>query len=120
MPKYSLEHVHLSSPDPEKTAAFYEKMMGAEITGVGKMPDGRANVNINLNGLVLRITRTAEGKDSGLDHIGLETDDIEKSMADMKAEGCQVVKEIGRMRAGKMAFFMAPDNVLVELIEKGK
>jgi len=31
-----------------------------------------------------------------------------------------VVKDIGPMRAGKMSFFMAPDNVLVELIEPGK
>ena len=120
MPKYSLEHVHLSSSDPQETAAFYEKMMGAQITGVGKMPDGRENVNIDLNGLVLRITKTVEGKDSGLDHIGLETDDIERAMDEVSAEGCRIVKQVGPLKDGKMAFFMTPDNVLVELIEKGK
>ena len=120
MPKYLLEHVHLNSPDPEKTAAFYEKVLGAEITGTGKMPDGRANVNVELNGLALRITQTAEGKDSGLDHIGLETDDIETAMDEVTAEGCRIVKQIGPLKGGKMGFFMAPDNVLIELIEKGK
>ena len=120
MPNYSLEHVHLNSSDPQKAAAFYEKMLGARITGTGAMPDGRKNVNVDINGLVLRITETAEGKDDGLDHIGFETDDIEKGMADAKAEGCDIVKEIGPLKGGKFAFFSGPDGVLVELLEKGK
>ncbi|MFC1951325.1 VOC family protein [Chloroflexota bacterium] len=120
MSKYSLEHMHLSSSDPEKAAAFYEKMLGAKMTGSGAMPDGRKNVVVDINGLVLRITETAQGKADGLDHIGFLTDDIEKGMAEMKAEGCQIVKEIGPLKGGKMGFFMAPDSVLVELIEKNK
>ena len=120
MPTYSLEHVHLNSPDPEKTAAFYNKILGAKITGTGAMPDGRKNVNIDINGLVLRITETPNLKEDGLDHIGLLTEDIEKGMEDARAEGCKVVKEIGPLKGGKFAFFEGPDGVLVELIEKGK
>ena len=120
MPNYSLEHIHLSSPDPVNTAAFYEKMLGAKITGTGAMPDGRSNVVVDINGLVLRITQTAEGKADGLDHIGFLTEDIEKGMADAKAEGCDSVQEIGPLKGGKYAFFMGPDGVLVELLEKGK
>ena len=120
MSNYSLEHIHLSSGDPEKTAAFYEKMLGAKIMGSGAMPDGRKNVVVDINGMVLRITETAEGKADGLDHIGFLTEDIEKGMADVKAEGCDIVKEIGPLKGGKFAFFMGPDNVLVEFIEKGE
>jgi|TARA_B100002003_G_scaffold243303_2_gene267527 catechol 2,3-dioxygenase-like lactoylglutathione lyase family enzyme len=120
MPKYSLEHVHLNSNDPVNTAAFYEKMLGAKITGTGAMPDGRKNVTLDIGGLALRITEPAEPKNVALDHIGLETDDIEKAIADMKAEGVAVVKEIGPLRGGKFAFFLAPDDVLIELIERGK
>jgi len=120
MSNFSLEHVHLNSSDPEKTAAFYEKMLGAKITGSSAMPNGRKNVVVDINGLVLRITQTAEGKADGLDHIGFLTEDIEKGMADAKAEGCNIVKEIGPLKGGKFAFFMGPDNVLVELIEQGK
>jgi len=117
MPNYSLEHIHLSSPDPEKAAAFYEKMLGGTITNTGAMPDGRKNVVVDINGLVLRITETAEGKADGLDHIGLLTDDIEKGMADAAAEGCDIVKEIGPLKGGKFAFFTGPDGVLIELLE---
>ena len=52
MPNYSLEHIHLNSSDPQKAAAFYEKMLGAKITGSGAMPDGRSNVVVDINGLV--------------------------------------------------------------------
>jgi len=120
MPNYSLEHIHLSSPNPQQAAVFYEKMLGAKITGSSAMPDGRSNVVVDINGLVLRITETAQGKADGLDHIGFLTEDIEKGMADAVAEGCEIVKEIGPLKGGKFAFFMGPDGVLVELIEKGK
>jgi catechol 2,3-dioxygenase-like lactoylglutathione lyase family enzyme len=126
MPKYELDHIHISSPNPLETARFYEDMMGAKIMGEGKMPDGRKNVNVDLNGLVIRIIEPSSlnqgdtTKSNGLDHIGFLTDDIEQSVAELKAGGAMIVKEIGPMRAGKMCFFMAPDNVLVELIEPGK
>ena len=120
MSDYSLEHIHLNSSDPEKAAVFYEKMLGAKITGSSTMPDGRKNVVVDINGLVLRITQTTDGKADGLDHIGFLTEDIEKGIADAKAEGCNIVKEIGPLKGGKFAFFMGPDNVLVEFIDKGK
>jgi len=120
MSNFSLEHVHLNGNDPEKTAAFYEKVLGANITGVGAMPDGRKYVNVDIGGMMLEITEAAETKGNGLNHIGFLTDDIEKDMAEVKAEGCDIVKEIGPSKSGKFAFFLAPDNVLVELIEKSK
>ena len=128
MPKYELDHIHISSPDPAETARFYEKLMGAKTLGEGKMPDGRKNVNVDLNGLMIRIIEPSdkpliEGRGpecNGLDHIGFRTDDIEQSVEDIKAAGAMIVKEIGPMRAGKMCFFVAPDSVLVELIETGK
>jgi catechol 2,3-dioxygenase-like lactoylglutathione lyase family enzyme len=126
MPKYEIDHIHLTSPDPAKTAGFYEKLLDAKIVGEGVMPDGRKNVNIDINGLIIRITELSsatgdlEQQSNGLNHIGFRTNDIEGSMAELKAEGAMVVKDIGPMRAGKMSFFMAPDNVLVELIEPGK
>ena len=31
MAKFTHDHVHLRSPDPEATAQFYERMFGAEV-----------------------------------------------------------------------------------------
>ena len=121
MPDYSLEHIHLSSPDPQKTAAFYEKMLGAKITGSGAMPDGRSNVVVDINGLVLRITETLKGKADGLDHIGFLTDDIERGMADMKAAGHvrrrhhDGVGRLGRIRMGRERPRLLPPFVLFRL-----
>lgn len=32
MPEYRYDHVHLRSPDPNRTARFFETMFGAEVT----------------------------------------------------------------------------------------
>jgi lactoylglutathione lyase len=29
MPNYTWDHIHLRSPDPEATAAWFERMLGA-------------------------------------------------------------------------------------------
>jgi len=82
MLKYEIDHIHLTSPDPAKTAGFYEKLLGAKIMGEGVMPDGRKNVNIDINGLIIRITELSsstgdsEQESNGLNHIGFRTDDI--------------------------------------------
>ena len=31
MTEFSYDHVHLRSPNPDETAAYYERMFGAEI-----------------------------------------------------------------------------------------
>ena len=42
MAKFTYDHIHLRSPDPEKTAAYYERMFGAEI--VRSMQQGKPRV----------------------------------------------------------------------------
>jgi len=31
MPNYAWDHIHLRSPDPEATAAWFERMLGAQV-----------------------------------------------------------------------------------------
>ena len=50
MPNYWHNHVHLTSPDPLKTAEFYEKMFGAKRGNAREMPGGRTMVPLDLNG----------------------------------------------------------------------
>ena len=42
MASFKWDHVHLRSPDPEATAAFYERMFGAEV--VRTMPQGKPRI----------------------------------------------------------------------------
>ncbi len=128
MPGYWYHHVHLISPDPVKTAEFYEKMFDARRVSVDDLGAGRVMVELDLNGSrVLLMSRRAPAEtapsfaevDCGLEHFGIRTDDLEAAVADLKAKGVQFKEEIREIGSGvKISFLWAPENVLVELLEK--
>src|SRR6185437_13361554 len=46
MAKFTHDHVHLRSPDPEATAQYYERMFGAEV--LRTVQQGKPRVDLNL------------------------------------------------------------------------
>lgn len=128
MPNYWYDHVHLTTPDPLKTAEFYEKMFGAKRANVREMPNGRTMVELNLNSSRILVMPSRVKPDPtphlpdtsyGLEHFGLATDNIEAAVAELKANGVKFRDEIREARPGvKIAFMWAPENVLIELVEK--
>ena len=54
----------------------------------------------------------------GTEHFGMKVNDLESALQQCQAAGAKLVREITEVRPGvRIAFFMAPDNVLVELVE---
>jgi len=49
MADYWLDHIHLMSPDPLKTAEFYENMFGAKRISARDEGDGRASAKLDLS-----------------------------------------------------------------------
>ena len=103
MPTYSYHHIHLASPDPIKTAKFYEDMFDAKRVGVRQRPDGSSTVDLAMgNVMILIMPQGAQAKTasktpgtlSGLDHIGIRTDDMDATVAKLKANGVQFRSEI--------------------------
>jgi len=129
MPSYGYDHIHLVSPDSLKTAEFYEKMFNAKRVSVTDSGGGRVSVVLDLNGSRLLIksgnvkTETAPGSSEpahGLEHFGIVTDDLETAVAELKAKGVKFRDEIREIRPGvKISFLWAPENVLIELLERG-
>jgi len=129
MPSYCYDHIHLISPDPVKTAQFYEEMFNAKRVSVGELGAGRRSVELDLNGSrVLVMSRRVQPEtapssaetDDGLEHFGIRTDNLEAAVADLKAKGVQFKEEIREIRPGvKISFLWAPENVLIELLERG-
>ncbi len=127
MPTYSYHHIHLSSPAPLKTAQFYEDMFGAKRVNVRERPNGAVTVDLSLGNVMILImpqgpqaktAPKAPGSISGLDHIGIRTDDMDATVAKLKANGFQFRDEPRDFGPGvKIAFFWAPEDVLVELVE---
>ena len=119
MPNYTFDHIHLISPDPVKTAEFYEKMFGAK-KSVRDMGGGRQAVSVDLNGtkILIRGKGDGEAEKPSLDHYGIRTDNLEQAVSDLKAQGVKFTMEIRQIRPDmKISFLRTPEEVSIELQE---
>ncbi len=127
MPSYCYDHIHLISPDPVKTAEFYERMFNAKRVSVTERGAGRVSVELDLNGSRVLVMNprvqpetgpSARVDNYGLEHFGIRTNDLETAVADLKAKGVKFKEEIRVASSGaKISFLWAPENVLIELLE---
>lgn len=127
MVAFTWEHVHLRSPNPEETAQWYHDKLGAEIVRT-KMVDGSDRIDLNLAGQKVFIAQADPGKAAeapsspymGLDHFGMTVTDMEAAVAELKAKGVAFTMAPKQIRPGTtIAFIAAPQNVSIELIQRG-
>src|SRR3954453_9125199 len=93
MTKFTWEHIHLRSPDPEATAQWYKDKLDAEVIK-SPDPDGSTRIDLNLCGQKILISKTMPEKAAdapaspylGLDHFGLTVPDIKAAVAALKAK----------------------------------
>ncbi|MDP7627214.1 MAG: VOC family protein [SAR202 cluster bacterium] len=126
---YSFNHVHLKSSDPGKTADWYVEAFGFEIVNdENPRPQGdrfircrtKDGVAINISG-----ARTGElmGEGDatahwGLEHFGIEVDDIEAELKRLEGLGAEVLEGPTRTATGlSIAFIQAPDDVRIEVMQ---
>ena len=48
MPEYTWDHVHLRTPDPEGTAQWFERVLGAEV--IRTQQQGETRIDLKLGG----------------------------------------------------------------------
>lgn len=127
MTKFIWDHIHLRSPNPEATAAFYERMFGAELIR-SKMPDGTPRIDMKIGGGDIFIAQVNAGDGvnappttpyQGLDHFGLKVTGIDAIVADLKKKGAEFTMELTNIRPGvRIAFLRGPEGVSIELLER--
>jgi lactoylglutathione lyase len=127
MVAFTWEHVHLRTPNPEETAQWYHDKLGAEIVRT-KMADGSNRIDLNLAGQKMFIAQAEPGKAGqapsspymGLDHFGMTVTNMNEAVAELKAKGVVFTMEPKQIRPGTtIAFLTAPQNVSIELIQRG-
>ena len=126
MTKFTWDHIHLRSPNPEATAVFYEKMFGAEI--IRTMQQGKPRIDLKVGGANVFILPVVPGDKTnppptspyqGLDHFGLAVTGIDAVVADLKAKGAEFTMEPNNIRPGiRIAFLRGPEGVSIELLER--
>lgn len=127
MAKFWFDHLHLVVADPEKVADFFVEAFGAEKVSLDKQPDGRIRAELNITGgrMIINTPRSTDARspDSpqkryGAEHFGMKVDELESALQQCLAAGGKLVRGVTEIRPGvRLAFFMAPENVLVELLE---
>jgi catechol 2,3-dioxygenase-like lactoylglutathione lyase family enzyme len=125
MSPYRFDHIHLRSPDPEATAAFYVAAFGAAIKARVQAA-GALRVVLDLAGVPLFIEAVPPATPAppappflGIEHIGLTVEDLDVALADLAAQGVTLISGPTTPRPGvRIAFLAAPDGVRVELIER--
>jgi lactoylglutathione lyase len=124
MPQFGFDHIHLRSPDPEATAQWYERMLGAEV--IRSTQEGKARIDLRLGGQSIFIAQSDAGVAAppsspyqGLDHFGLIVQGLDAAAAELKAKGVQFTLEPKQARPGvRIAFIRGPENVSIELLER--
>jgi lactoylglutathione lyase len=126
MPTITWDHIHLRSPDPEATATWYERMLGAEV--IRTMQQGAPRIDLKIGGANIFIAPVTTGDGvnpppatpyQGLDHFGLLVTGIDEIVAGLKAKGVAFTRELGLARPGvRVCFIRGPQGVSIELLER--
>jgi lactoylglutathione lyase len=122
-PNYRWDHVHLRSPDPEATAAWFERILGAQV--IRSTVEGKPRIDLKLGGADVFIMPVAPGDKvnpppvtpyQGLDHFGLTVSGIDTVAADLKAKGVEFTMEPRTIRPGlRICFLRGPQGISIEL-----
>jgi catechol 2,3-dioxygenase-like lactoylglutathione lyase family enzyme len=115
-----LNHLHLKTPDPEKTAKFYVDNLGATI--VSKSPNGA--YRLDLHGLHLNVSNFLEQQTRkqmyGMEHIAIDTDELDTLIEKLKVQGIHILEQTVVSGDRRVCFFEGPDGVQLEFIEMKK
>jgi lactoylglutathione lyase len=122
MAGFTWDHIHLRSPNPEATAAFYERMFGAEV--IRTMQQGKPRIDLKVGGANVFILPIVPGDKTNPPptspyHFGLSVTGIDAVVADLKAKGAEFTMEPNNIRPGiRIAFLRGPEGVSIELLER--
>jgi lactoylglutathione lyase len=125
-PKFTWDHIHLRTANPEGMAQWFETMLGAEV--LRSLQEGKPRIDLKIGGANIFIAPVVAGDGvnnaptipyRGLDHFGLSVSGIDAIAADLKAKGVEFTKEPTTVRPGvRICFIRAPEGVSIELLDR--
>lgn len=113
-----LHHTHIFASDMDRTLKFWQEMFEAEILFDQEIAGAR-NVMISIGSGRLNIydQPPPEGRGGAYHHLGIQTDDLDALVENMKSRGFCFKDEIVDFGTGRYMMAMAPDQILLELFE---
>jgi methylmalonyl-CoA epimerase len=130
-----IDHLGIAVKAVADAAKMYEQVLGLKVTGTDQVDDQGVRVamlDIGESRFELLeairpdspIGKFVAKRGEGLHHIAVRVDDIEASLAQLKASGVRLIDEVPRKGAHntRVAFIhpAGTHGVLLELVEHGK
>ncbi|WP_458093740.1 VOC family protein [Roseomonas sp. WA12] len=125
MTRFAFDHVHLRSPDPDATGAWFVESFEAVQVRRQETPTS-LRVVLDLGGLNLFIDRVPASTPSvppapflGIEHLALAVTGIDAVVEELRAKGVRIVMEPSNPNpTTRIAFVEGPEQVRVELLER--
>ena len=118
---FKVNHLHLKTPEPQKTAQWYVDNLGAKIVSAIEGSTGPIGFRLDLHGLPLNVTGFVEGQKLdqhyGMEHLAIDTDDLPGEVKKLKASGARILEERKTRDGRKVCFFEGPQGVRLEVME---
>jgi len=118
---FRINHLHLKTPNPKKTADFYVEYTGAKVVKKNIRPDGSENFRLDLHGVELNITEFLEeqklGQFYGLEHVAIDTNNFDSEVSKIKTAGLKILEERVLPDGRRVCFFEGPEGVRLEFLE---
>lgn len=127
-----MNHIHLKSLDPRRAAAWYAEAFRFKVLGESVRPQPYGDLMVRCEpadgGISVLISgpRTGEALGPGdasahlgLEHFGVEVDDIDSELARLTGLGATVLEGPLLMASGlRIAFIRAPGDVRIEILQR--
>jgi catechol 2,3-dioxygenase-like lactoylglutathione lyase family enzyme len=127
--EYRLHHFHLICSNMDTMINFFTNTLGGKFVSFRKFGTADGAV-IDLAGapIFLRVARDGEEitgeqvrSTYGYHHIGLKVEDLDASYSELKGKNFTfTTAPTATPNGGKMAFFLGPDNIIIELVQEAK
>lgn len=119
---FKVRHLHLKTPDPQKTAKWWVENLGAKI--LRENPQGTGFM-LDLDGITLDVTsfnkRQTRPQRYGLEHIAVGTNDFNNAVDKLKANGARFLEEGKNTTNGRVSFFFeTPEGVQLQVTQMEK
>jgi lactoylglutathione lyase len=122
-------HTMVRITDPDKSRAFYEALgfsfsRDMDIVRNGEVEATNYFFSLGDNDSVLELTYNHDGRTYELGdaygHIAIAADDLDDTLAQLKAQGIEPEREPYRVREGgsRICFVRDPDGYRIELIDR--
>lgn len=103
--------------DMKESVEFYTSKCGFEIDSEYDLPNGAFITLLKAEGDTLLELIKDNVNETGLYSIGMDVEDIEKEVAELKSKGVEMVLEPTVTSVGQMALFKDPNGINIVLVE---